>query len=51
MHEWGDPAAPAVVCVHGVTGHGERFKRLAEERWASRFRVVAPDLRGHGRSG
>jgi len=50
VHEWGDPAAPVVVCVHGVTGHGERFKRLAEERWASRFRIVAPDLRGHGRS-
>ncbi len=51
VHEWGDPAAPPVVCVHGVTGHGERFKRLAEERWGARFRVVAPDLRGHGRSG
>ena len=50
MHEWGDPAAPAVICVHGVTGHGERFRRLAEERWARDFRVVAPDLRGHGRS-
>ncbi len=50
VHEWGDPAAPPVVCVHGVTGHGERFRRLAEERWASRFRIVAPDLRGHGRS-
>jgi lipase len=37
--------------VHGVTAHGERFKRLAELRWAKRFRVVAPDLRGHGRSG
>jgi lipase len=33
-----------------VTGHGERYKRLAEARWASRFRIVAPDLRGHGRS-
>src|SRR5256886_3331643 len=51
VHEWGDPAAPPLVCVHGVTGHGERFKRLAEERWGARFRVVAPDLRGHGRSG
>jgi lipase len=51
VHEWGDAAAPGVVCVHGVTGHGERYKRLAEERWASRFHVVAPDLRGHGRSG
>jgi lipase len=50
VHEWGDPAAPPVVCVHGAAAHGERYKRLAEERWASRFHVVAPDLRGHGRS-
>ncbi len=51
VHEWGDPAAPPVVCLHGVTGHGQRFEQLAEERWASRFRVIAPDLRGHGESG
>ncbi len=51
VHEWGDPAAPPLVCLHGVTAHGERFKFLAERRWASRFHVVAPDLRGHGRSG
>jgi lipase len=49
VHEWGDSAAPPVVCLHGVTGHGERFRRLAEERWTD-FHVVAPDLRGHGRS-
>jgi lipase len=51
VHEWGDPRSPTLVCLHGVTGHGERFKRLAEEHWAKRFHVVAPDLRGHGRSG
>jgi lipase len=50
VHEWGDPSAPALVCLHGVTGHGRRFRRLAEERLAGRFRVLAPDLRGHGRS-
>jgi lipase len=50
VHEWGDPGAPTLVCLHGVTAHGERFKQLAEERWASRFHVLAPDLRGHGRS-
>jgi lipase len=50
IHEWGDPASPPLVCLHGVTGHGERFKRLAEEHWARRFHVIAPDLRGHGRS-
>jgi lipase len=50
VHEWGDPNAPPVVCVHGVSAHGRRFRRLAEERLAARFRVLAPDLRGHGRS-
>jgi lipase len=51
VHEWGDPGAPPLVCLHGVSAHGERFRHLAEERWASSFRVIAPDLRGHGRSG
>jgi lipase len=50
-HEWGDPSDPPLLCLHGVTAHGERFRRLAHERWAARFHVVAPDLRGHGRSG
>jgi lipase len=50
LHEWGEPAAPAVVCLHGITAHGLRWRRLAEERLAGRFRVLAPDLRGHGRS-
>ena len=51
VHEWGDARAPAIVCLHGVTAHGRRFRRLAEERLARNFRVLAPDLRGHGRSG
>jgi lipase len=51
VHAWGDPDAPPLVCVHGVTAHGERFKRLAEERWSAHRYVIAPDLRGHGRSG
>jgi lipase len=41
---------PAVVCVHGVTAHGQRFRRLARERLAER-QVHAVDLRGHGHSG
>jgi len=51
LHEWGDPSAPPVVCVHGVNAHGRRFRKLAEERLADRFHVFAPDLRGHGSSG
>ncbi len=50
-YEWGDPDGPPLVCLHGVTGHGERYLQLAEERWARMFHVIAPDLRGHGRSG
>ena len=49
-YEWGDPESPLVVCLHGVTGHGLRFRKLAEERLAHRFHVVAADLRGHGHS-
>jgi lipase len=48
LHEWGDASAPPVVCLHGVSAHGRRFRKLAEEHLARRFRVLAPDLRGHG---
>lgn len=49
VHEWGDPAGRPVVCLHGVTGHGARFRELAARLPGSR--VVGLDLRGHGRSG
>jgi lipase len=50
LHAWGETAAKPVVCIHGVSAHGRRFRRLAEERLASQFHVLAPDLRGHGYS-
>lgn len=31
-----------------MNAHGRRFRRLAGDRLAARFRVLAPDLRGHG---
>jgi lipase len=46
---WGDPSAPRVVCLHGVTGHGLGARRLAEG-WLADYHVVAPDLLGHGSS-
>jgi lipase len=49
VHEWGEGDAPPVVCLHGVTAHGGRFRRLAER--LPGFRVLAFDLRGHGLSG
>jgi lipase len=47
LNAWGAEDAPALVCLHGVTAHGRRFRRLAEEHLTG-FRVLAPDLRGHG---
>lgn len=49
VHEFGDAAGRPVVALHGIRGHGARWRRLAE-RHLGRFRVLAPDLRGHGRS-
>lgn len=49
VHEWGDAGRQPLVCLHGITAHGARFRKLAEER-LPRLRVLAPDLRGHGRS-
>jgi lipase len=46
VHEWGEPGAPRVVCLHGVTSHGRHFAKLAEALPGSH--VVAPDLLGHG---
>jgi lipase len=48
-HEWGPPDGPAVLVIHGVRNIGARYRRLAEDG-LPRHRVVAPDLRGHGRS-
>jgi lipase len=38
----------SVLCLHGIEAHGVRFVGLAAR--VSGLRVVAPDLRGHGRS-
>ena len=48
LAEWGDAGAPRVVCLHGVTGHGRHFARLAGA--LEGHHVLAPDLLGHGSS-
>ena len=48
LEEWGQPDAPRVVCLHGVTSHGRHFAKLAEA--LPGFHVLAPDLLGHGSS-
>jgi pimeloyl-ACP methyl ester carboxylesterase len=47
--EFGNPAAPAVLCVHGLTRNGRDFDPLAEAL-ADKFHVICPDLPGRGKS-
>jgi lipase len=49
-YRWSQGGDSPIVCVHGVTGHGEQFRKLAQDTLADR-QVLAMDLRGHGRSG
>jgi lipase len=46
LHEFGPERAPRVICLHGVRNHGRHFRRLADA--LGEFRVLAPDLLGHG---
>jgi lipase len=48
--EWGpdDPAAPTVVAVHGITASHLAWAVIAEAM--PQVRLIAPDLRGRGRS-
>ena len=48
-YTWGDPGAPPLVCLHGVTSYGGRFSCLAPVL-AERHHVVSLDLLGHGHS-
>jgi pimeloyl-ACP methyl ester carboxylesterase len=47
--EWGAPAAPPVILLHGITGHARTWDTLAEGL-AGSWRVLALDQRGHGDS-
>jgi alpha-beta hydrolase superfamily lysophospholipase len=52
-HRW-TPARPAgrrLLVVHGLGDHGGRYRHLAEAAGRRGWEVLAPDLRGHGRSG
>lgn len=48
--EWGNPAGPPVLLVHGLTGRGALWAPVACRLAGRGFRVLAPDLRGHGAS-
>ena len=47
--DWGDAAAPALICVHGMVRNGRDFDALAGAL-ADRRRVICPDVVGRGAS-
>lgn len=47
--DWGNPAAPPLVCAHGYTGSADAFNGFARH-FRDRFHIVALDVRGHGES-
>ncbi|OMC38708.1 alpha/beta hydrolase [Mycolicibacterium fortuitum] len=49
VHRYGPTEAARLLLVHGLTGHGRRWKTLAEQHLPE-VAVLAPDLLGHGRS-
>ena len=47
--EWGNPTAPPLLLVHGGLDHARSWDWVARELCAQ-WRIIAPDLRGHGDS-
>ena len=48
--EWGPADGPPVLCLHGLLDQGLIWEPVAQALAAAGYRVIAPDLRGHGRS-
>ena len=48
---WGAVDAPPVLLLHGVTSAARTWWRVGPAVAAAGFRVVAPDLPGHGQTG
>jgi pimeloyl-ACP methyl ester carboxylesterase len=47
--DWGNEAAPPLILIHGGLDHCRNWDAVAKEL-QPHFRIVAPDLRGHGDS-
>jgi pimeloyl-ACP methyl ester carboxylesterase len=48
--EWGNPAGPEILLIHGQAQSVLSFNRQTDSELARDFRIVAYDLRGHGLS-
>ena len=51
MLEWAGDDARTVIVLHGYLDHSASFVTLGDALAARGHRVLAPDFRGHGRSG
>lgn len=49
LHRYGPPGPIRILAVHGLGGHGRRWRTLATQ-YLPDIAVAAPDLIGHGRS-
>lgn len=50
LREWGNPDAPCLVLVHGSRDFGASFQFVVDALEGD-WHILAPDWRGHGRSG
>lgn len=50
IHEAGNPAGPTIVLIHGWSQHHLSWSKQFAGKLAEEFRLIAPDLRGHGAS-
>ena len=48
--EWGATDQPLILCLHGILEQGAAWSEVALPLAEMGYRVIAPDLRGHGRS-
>jgi len=47
--DWGNPDAPPLILLHGGMDHGRSWDQVAM-RLRDRWRLIVPELRGHGDS-
>ena len=47
---WGPKEGPVILCVHGILEQGAAWSEVALRLAQKGYRVIAPDLRGHGKS-
>lgn len=50
FYEWGNPYAPVIMCLHGLTRNARDFDFLAPAL-TEHYRVIAVDIPGRGKSG